>query len=244
MKAINIEGKKIGKLTVLKIVGSSPRRWKCRCDCGKEVIGKTWELKTGRKNSCGCNNPNIFDDLTGQKFGKLKVICFGEIRTTKSGYKKYFWKCSCDCGGETLACRGHLLNGKIKSCGCECYKIGKRFNHFKSYEEIPADFFRRLKHRATSKKRKIELNVSPKYLWKLFLSQNRKCKLSNMDLWFPKTRKDSCSASLDRIDSNKGYIEGNVQWVHKDINFMKQANKQDYFISLCKKVANHSLDKS
>ena len=43
--------------------------------------------------------------------------------------------------------------------------------------------------------------------------------------------------SLDRIDNNKGYIEENVQWVHKDINMMKRIYSQDYFIYMCKLVA-------
>lgn len=43
--------------------------------------------------------------------------------------------------------------------------------------------------------------------------------------------------SLDRIDSKKGYVVGNVQWVHKDINRMKNTFPQDYFIQVCKQIA-------
>lgn len=42
--------------------------------------------------------------------------------------------------------------------------------------------------------------------------------------------------SKDRIDSNKGYVEGNVQWVCKEINFMKHALSESRFIELCKLV--------
>lgn len=49
---------------------------------------------------------------------------------------------------------------------------------------------------------------------------------------------------LDRIDSSKGYIEGNVQWVHKDVNMMKQNYSQKYFIEMCKKIyeTNKNID--
>jgi len=41
------------------------------------------------------------------------------------------------------------------------------------------------------------------------------------------------TASLDRINNDLGYIEGNVQWVHKDVNRMKWAFTQDRFLELC-----------
>jgi len=47
------------------------------------------------------------------------------------------------------------------------------------------------------------------------------------------------TASVDRIDSNKGYIKGNVQFVHKDINLMKNVLNIEYFIEMCKKIAKH-----
>jgi hypothetical protein len=50
------------------------------------------------------------------------------------------------------------------------------------------------------------------------------------------------TASLDRIDSSKGYEEGNIQWVHKHINFMKRTYSQEYFIDMCKKVADNNKD--
>ncbi len=78
-------------------------------------------------------------------------------------------------------------------------------------------------------------------LWKLFLQQNKKCALSGIELTFSKIRKDTTgkTISLDRIDSSKGYVPGNVQFVHKHINIMKNKFDQDYFISLCKSIINH-----
>lgn len=62
-------------------------------------------------------------------------------------------------------------------------------------------------------------------------------------LIFPKiwAKRIEASASLDRIDSSKGYEQGNVQWVHKDINNMKQSFSQDKFIDWCKKVVNRCV---
>ena len=45
------------------------------------------------------------------------------------------------------------------------------------------------------------------------------------------------NASLDRIDSSKGYVEGNLQWVLSEVNMMKQQYSQDRFIEICKAVS-------
>ena len=40
-------------------------------------------------------------DLIGKRFGKLTVIEFYEKRNNR-----YYWKCKCDCGKETIVMRG------------------------------------------------------------------------------------------------------------------------------------------
>lgn len=52
-----------------------------------------------------------------------------------------------------------------------------------------------------------------------------------------KTEKQT--ASLDRIDSTKGYIESNVQWLHKDINNIKQDYSVNELLAYCKLIINN-----
>lgn len=115
-------------------------------------------------------------------------------------------------------------------------------NHklWQGYGELPKTFFTKIKF--TAKKRNLEFNITIEYIWNLFLEQNRKCKLSNKELVFYKkcSNKTIQTASLDRIDSSKGYIEGNVQWVHVDVNFMKGSLSQNDFIQFCKEIAKHN----
>ena len=47
------------------------------------------------------------------------------------------------------------------------------------------------------------------------------------------------TASVDRIDSSKGYIADNIQILHKDINVMKWDFTQDYFLHLCYLIYNN-----
>ena len=57
MFAINIENQRFGRLLVIARAGSSKGRealFKCRCDCGKEVIVVGKSLRRGLTKSCGC----------------------------------------------------------------------------------------------------------------------------------------------------------------------------------------------
>ena len=96
------------------------------------------------------------------------------------------------------------------------------------------------KLRFDAKKRELDFNVSIDYLQKLIENQNHRCVLSDLEIRFAdKSRTfDNQTASLDRIDSSKGYVEGNVQWVHKFVNMMKNSLPQDLFIQLCQSVAS------
>lgn len=80
----------------------------------------------------------------------------------------------------------------------------------------------------------------------MFVKQDKKCKLSGLTLTFALGRKQVnlrvTTASLDRKDSSCGYVRGNVQWVHKDINRMKHVFEERYFIHLCSLVTQNSKD--
>lgn len=53
-------------------------------------------------------------DITGQRFGRLTVICL----SGRNKHKQTVWKCKCDCGKECVASKTHLITGHTESCGC------------------------------------------------------------------------------------------------------------------------------
>lgn len=68
------------------------------------------------------------------------------------------------------------------------------------------------------------------------LNQNRKCVFTGIELTFNlKTQ----TASLDRIDSSKDYVVGNVQWVHKTINNLKQDFSDEELIYWANLITNY-----
>ena len=107
----SIIGKKFGKLTVLSLHEKGKNsRWKCKCDCGNEIIVLRTSFK--KQISCGCLPRIDCSDLVNKKFGKLEVIQV----IKESPYPIYL--CKCECGYEKIALRKYLLNGQTISCGC------------------------------------------------------------------------------------------------------------------------------
>lgn len=105
-------------------------------------------------------------------------------------------------------------------------------NTYKDYEDIKGSFWRIVENGA--KVRNLEFEITQKYIWELYLKQGRKCALTNWPIIF--SRKESRTASIDRINSNLGYIEGNVQIVHKYINKLKMAWSQEFLFDASKAI--------
>lgn len=112
-------------------------------------------------------------------------------------------------------------------------KKNKNHGRWKGYEDISRTYWNNVINGA--KTRKIEFSITIEYAWNLYIIQNKKCKLSSMDIEFNACKNNT--ASLDRIDPTKGYINGNIQWLHKEVNFAKQSMTNEEFINLCQKVA-------
>lgn len=129
-KVIDIIGQKFNRLTVLE--RSLPNQnhlamWKCKCDCGTEVIVAGTLLRNGHTKSCGCLQKEKatqcnLKDITGQKFGRLIVIEKDRIK------KGNYWKCKCDCGNIVSARGVDLKREAVQSCGCLQKEKVKQYN--------------------------------------------------------------------------------------------------------------------
>lgn len=180
----------------------------------------------------------MINDL-GKTFGYLTAI---ESEKDSKGYNTRYI-CTCICGNTHSAARTHLRRGLITHCGCR-RSIGSKHIQWKGVGDISGDFwYSHIVRSANGSKvgnrerKPKELTVSIEEAWDLFLIQEGKCKLTALPLKFPGKSKDKdWNASLDRIDSNKGYINGNVQWVHKHVNIMKNKFENDYFLHICKLI--------
>jgi hypothetical protein len=106
--------------------------------------------------------------------------------------------------------------------------------------------FKDLKNNAI--KRNIEVNINLQDIINVFESQNGKCNLSGIDLttlYIPGSGKwnNIHNASIDRINSKKGYYPDNIQIICSMINIMKWDLDQDDFIKLCQTINNFHISK-
>ena len=91
--------------------------WRCRCDCGNEVLVSAKQLRPGGAQSCGCLRRETqaakATDHRGQRYGKLVALEPAEDRQGGG----VMWRCRCDCGNELLVRGNYLVTGERTSCG-------------------------------------------------------------------------------------------------------------------------------
>ena len=86
-----------------------------------------------------------FKDLTGQTFGRLKVLKRAENYKYPSGQIGVRYLCECQCKNKTkIEVFGrHLTSGNTQSCGClsievatqRLYEISRKYNHYQIFDD-------------------------------------------------------------------------------------------------------------
>jgi len=126
-----------------------------------------------------------------------------------------------------------------------------RFNsNWKGCGDLSGDHWRRIQHGALG--RNLELNITIEDAWNVYLQQNGKCAISSVDIMLrgqeigisSKCVHEKTTASLDRIDSSKGYTIDNIQWIHKDLNQMKSDRSMETFLYWIKTIYEYKFGNS
>lgn len=157
-------------------------------------------------------------DVTGQRFGRLTVIRFVEVKDRQA-----FFECVCDCGNHTIVSGHNLRRGHTKSCGC----LLKEYLH---------------KSKCTCKTH----NMKNTRIYKIWANMKARCRnttcadyknyggrgISYCKEWekfepfyewaMANGYKDDLT--IDRIDVNGGYEPSNCRWVSRLIQGRNKRN--------------------
>ncbi len=227
----DLTNKQFGHLVALRRDEFIPRRWICKCDCGKECCVEGRKLNSGVRNSCGCRG---FENIIGKRFGYLKVIRLKEKRNQKT-----FFECLCDCGKVTVAGRCKLLDSHTRSCGC-------------LYTQTQ-ESKRRAFGASASRKTVNQYERNAKTRGLVFdLTEEEAVDLLKKDCWYcgsPPQRKVRLKTGygyflcngIDRLNNEIGYTKNNVVSACKKCNLKKQAESVDGFLDWVGQIAKYRL---
>lgn len=204
----------------------------CQCSCGViKDIASTALLrgKTSKCKKCSARNRTYKLNI-GEVYKEFTII---EGPLYINSYSHY--KVRCSCGKEYLKLTHELLddNNNFRCASCAQKENKKQYMIDNGMiGELSLTRYTQLKNSAI--KRGYCFNVSIEYLWNLFLKQEQLCAITGDKIHSFK------EASLDRIDSTNGYIEGNVQWTTKQANLSKHIMSMSELYEFCSKVLNHA----
>lgn len=211
------------KLTKAYLEIEYTQKHRTQADIAREIGVSTGVVQKYRKRH---GIPSLYrpKDLAGQSFERLTVLHMAE--NDKHG--KTRWVCQCSCGKRVTLNASSLLRKLSSSCGC--YR--RELNNL-GYKDISVSHWRRTQQSAIS--RKLLFSITPEYVWSVFEKQGFRCAYTGLLVEFCSNSNYRYlqTASIDRIDSNKGYEPDNIQVVHKAINAMKGILNNEEFICFC-----------
>lgn len=177
----------------------------------------------------------------GTRFGKWRVI----RATPHLDYMRHKRvRCMCECGYESEIRAGELVRGHSKQCTSCAASARQRKKkqalnaRWRGCGDLSGTYWCRVLSGA--KRRNIPVLITIKEAWEQLVRQGGKCAMTGEPLSFGDFQNDiTGTASLDRIESSKGYELGNIQWVHKELQNMKFNKSDDRFFEWCEKVVEH-----
>ena len=193
-------------------------------------------------------------DIIGQKYNKLTIIEHVAYRRVK---------CKCDCGNEKECDYYEIRRNKVKSCGCARNTPELReLARIRAYELQDKGLLNKGGDHHTNE------YTCFKYMLKCTNNKNRITKKSNLTLEDLKevwdNQKGLCAytklplilathtdlkkdepkwrlASVDRIDSNKGYEKNNIQFVSRIINYAKNDMSHEEMVKFLQFIKTEAI---
>lgn len=193
--------------------GAARHRPECK-DCRRSGPRKHWPkpihseiLRTGKQTCKKCGEEKSLSEFYTNG-------CFPD------GLQKYRSTC------KVCVLRGHKI---------EYPKVYKSKSEKRS--SSPKNFISGILNHAAKRKQHLGFDIDLGFLLQLYEAQGGKCALSGVEMTYSAGNgRVNTNISIDRIDSAKGYVRGNVQFVCDLVNRMKQDCDEEQFFDWCRRV--------
>ncbi len=155
-------------------------------------------------------------DITGQRYGRLVAIEYAGYFEQRSGKKRSWWKCQCDCGRIVDVCLLQLRSGRTQSCGCLKSEVTAELNRTRMAThgasrrgQITPEYraYTEAKRRCTSPHRQDYENYG---------ARNIQFKFESFEQFLQEIGpKPDPLLTLERVDNNGNYECGNIVWADR-----------------------------
>lgn len=209
----------------------------------KEIHGDKYNYENsiyiGYRNKIDiiCDKHGVFNQVAASHLsGDGCRQCYTESRRTWSDEQEDFLK-------KNFGKRGFKSSVIAEKLGKTQHAVlvhARRLGLSKLQTPFAGDFPRHVWNNTRKRARidKIEIDITEEYLNSILIAQDYTCALSGKKLIASSDTKLN-NISVDRIDSNKGYIVGNIQIVDRVFNVLKWNHKEIDLIEMCESVAKH-----
>lgn len=161
-----------------------------------------------------------------------------EIIETFKKHHHTYCRFKCVCGKTGEARQSKLISGITKSCGCRRAKIHQP----KNTPLPPRDTAQNKAMWSViydANKRGIDFDLKKSYFIKLITSPCHYCGIKDVSSTSSK-KEVFYHIGIDRVDSNKGYINGNVRSCCKYCNLAKNRMSENDFLAWLKRAYLHN----
>ena len=162
-----------------------------------------------------------YKNRVGEVYGRLTIVEHSHTKSWVTSKKTLqYWKCLCVCGELVTVGYTSLATGGTKSCGCLRKEVAalnrpipKRNKGLSGTHEYA--LWSAAKERSVKFKRPFDIEVSD-----IVIPET--CPVLGIPLFKGVGKQTRNSPTLDRIDTTKGYVKGNVAVISLRANSLKQ----------------------
>jgi hypothetical protein len=177
-------------------------------------------------------------NIEGQKFYQLTAVKFSHMNNKHQS----MWLFRCDCGVEKVLPASQVMGGGTKSCGCRTHSTHPGYNKLPDGESGFNSLFYDYKYHAN--RRGLKFSLSEKTFRELTKSLCYYC-------GSPPLQESNTSHAvtpylyngIDRIDSDLGYVKGNVVASCKFCNYAKLDRSTKEFTNWLKRLVDFQNSK-